>query len=174
MDRIILNFFQELAVSNNFILNNFFIFFTKIGNLGMVWILISLLFLMFKGTRKTGVVSLLSLFFSFIISNLFLKNIIARPRPFTTYDLKVLISLPKDFSFPSGHASASFASAFSIYLSTRKKVLKYSVISLASLISFSRIYLSVHYFTDVVSGIGVGIFCGYLAIKIYERIMKRI
>ncbi|BBE31057.1 phosphatase PAP2 family protein [Tepiditoga spiralis] len=172
MDKAIIDFFQNFTTSNHFILNNIFIFFTKIGNLGMIWILISLLFLIFKSTRKIGIVSLLSLFFSFIISNLFLKHLIARPRPFTTYDLKILIPLPKDFSFPSGHASASFASAFGIFLSSNKKSLKWVVITLASLIAFSRIYLSVHYFIDVISGVGIGIFCGYLSIKIYEKIMK--
>ena len=135
------------------ILTPFFKFITALGNAGAVWIFLTVLLLVFKSTRKTGLTCAVSLSSSFFVNNLILKNVIARPRPYTALsDLIVLIPYPHDLSFPSGHSAASFAVAAAIYLAMPKK---YGIpaLILATLIAFSRLYLGVHYPTDVIFGI---------------------
>lgn len=144
-----------LWVQNNLrndILTPFFKVITSLGNAGAVWILISVLLMFIKKTRRTGITCAASLTISFILNNLFLKNLIARPRPYNVIpDLTALIPYPHDFSFPSGHTAASFAVAVVIFIKMPKK---YGIpaLILAFLIAFSRIYLGVHYPTDVLFG----------------------
>lgn len=149
---------------------HFFKFITSIGNAGIIWILLTIILIITKKTRRVGLSSSLSLIGSLVFNNLLLKNIFARPRPYTKIpDLNVLISLPTDWSFPSGHTASSFAFA-TVMLITMPK--KYSIpcLILAVLISFSRLYLGVHYPTDVLGGILSGILLGIIAVKITKKI----
>ena len=83
---------------------------TFLGNGGWFWIVLCVLLICFGKTRKTGVTAALSLLSGFLITNLLIKNAVARPRPFDTYTQIIpLITRPKDYSFPSGHTCASFA-----------------------------------------------------------------
>lgn len=85
---------------------------TFLGNGGWFWIVLCVLLICFGKTRKTGVTAALSLLSGFLITNLLIKNAVARPRPFDTYTQIIpLITRPKDYSFPSGHTCASFAVA---------------------------------------------------------------
>ena len=85
---------------------------TFLGNGGWFWIVLCVLLICFGKTRKTGVTAALSLLSGFLITNLLIKNAVARPRPFNTYTQIIpLITAPKDYSFPSGHTCASFAVA---------------------------------------------------------------
>ena len=85
---------------------------TSLGNGGWFWIVLCVLLICFGKTRKTGVTAALSLLSGFLITNLLIKNAVARPRPFDTYTQIIpLITRPKDYSFPSGHTCASFAVA---------------------------------------------------------------
>ena len=82
---------------------------TFLGNGGWFWIVLCVLLICFGKTRKTGVTAALSLLSGFLITNLLIKNAVARPRPFDTYTQIIpLITRPKDYSFPSGHTCASF------------------------------------------------------------------
>ena len=91
---------------------------------------------------------------------LLLKPIIARPRPFTFRpELTLLVKAPRDFSFPSGHTAASFAAASALLFSKAKGWIPAMV--LAALIALSRLYLYVHYPTDVLAGVVVGVLCGF-------------
>lgn len=150
MEQNILLWIQENARCDVF--TWFFKVITSLGNAGAVWILISVLLMFFKKTRRAGITCATSLTVSFIINNLILKNLIARPRPYNAIpDLTALIPYPHDFSFPSGHTAASFAVAVVIFV---KMPRKYGIpaLILAFLIAFSRIYLGVHYPTDVLFG----------------------
>lgn len=143
---------------------------TKLGNAGIFWIMISLILLLFTKTRSTGLMSMAALVLSFIINNLVLKNAVARIRPYETVEgLSRLIERQADLSFPSGHAASSFAVAVILYLQLPKK---YGVpaLILAALISFSRLYLGVHYPTDVLVGAVSGTL---IAIAVHRCFTKR-
>ena len=97
-----------------------------------------------------------------LLCNVMLKPLVGRMRPFTVNTgMELLINAPKDFSFPSGHTAASFAAAFAL-LFVKNKLWIPSMI-LASLIAFSRLYLYVHYPTDVLAGILLGLIVGVAA-----------
>ena len=126
---------------------------TFLGNGGWFWIVLCVLLICFGKTRKTGVTAALSLLSGFLITNLLIKNAVARPRPFDTYTQIIpLITRPKDYSFPSGHTCASFAVAL---VCLRMLPGKWGILPvvLAGMIAFSRLYFFVHYPTDILGGI---------------------
>ena len=136
----------------NDVLTPIFKFITSLGNSGWFWIAVTILCLFFAKTRKAGFLSAIALIGSLLINNLILKNLIARTRPYEVVDgLTRIIEAQPDFSFPSGHAGASFAAAviFFIYLPKKFGV---PALILAFLISLSRLYVGVHYPTDVLAG----------------------
>lgn len=151
-----MNFLLTLQNLHHPIADFFFSHITLLANGGIFWILICILFLCSKKYRTNGIYFLLSLLLCFIIGNLFLKNIIARPRPcWINPQIPLLIPNPSDFSFPSGHSLHSFAGAVSIWYANRKWGIFAFI--LAGIIAFSRLYLFVHYPSDVVAGIVLGI-----------------
>lgn len=142
---------------------------SSLGNAGICWIILTLILLLFRRTRLAGAASAAALIFMLITGNLILKPLVARLRPFTVNTaIELLIPPPTDFSFPSGHTFASFASASAI-LKTNKRV-GLPALVLALLIAFSRLYLYVHYPTDVLCGVLLGILAGYLGNRIAGKI----
>ncbi|MDD6304870.1 MAG: phosphatase PAP2 family protein [Lachnospiraceae bacterium] len=157
MEQNILLFVQN-NIRNDF-LDPIVIFITKLGNGGAIWLLLAVALLCFKKTRKTGVLVLVALAGSLLINNMILKNLVARTRPYDVIPgLTSLIGAQGDFSFPSGHTGSSFAAAVVLFCRLPKKYGIPAMI-LAVLISLSRIYVGVHYPTDVLAGalIGTGI-----------------
>lgn len=156
------------------VLDEIMVFITSLGNAGWFWILLGAALLLTPKTRKTGLAVLISLAAGFIIGNMFLKNIIARPRPcWLDTAVPLLIENPQDYSFPSGHSLASFEAAVSIFLFHKKWGL--AAIVLAALIAFSRLYLFVHFPADVLAGIllGTGIaFAVHRILKKWDRSHK--
>lgn len=137
---------------------------TFLGNGGWFWILCAVVLLAIPKTRKTGYAAVLSLIFGVIVTNLLLKNIVARPRPFAEIEaLILLIAKPTDFSFPSGHTTASFAVAL-VMLRMLPKKIGIPAVVLAALVAFSRLYLGVHYPTDVLAGFVVALVGSSLAV----------
>ena len=133
-----------------------------LGDIGWIWILFSFLFMFRKTTRKTGLTMAVALLFSYVVANLVLKPLVARPRPYeVNAAIQLLIRPPHDFSFPSGHTQASFAAAAAIYHNWKWPGL--AALVLAGLIAFSRLYLMVHYVTDVLAGAAIGYCLGGLA-----------
>lgn len=134
-------------------LNGFWKAITFLGNGGWFWLVLGLLLLIPQKTRKAGFTALFSILIGFLITNVVLKNWIARPRPYVTVSsIYPLIPKPREFSFPSGHACVSFASAFIYYRMMPGKYGTAAMI-LAGLIAFSRLYVGVHYPGDVLGGI---------------------
>ena len=159
----------------NPLLDAFFVTITHLGDAGALWIVIAVLCLFFKKTRKCGIMLAAVLILGTLIGNVALKNIIARPRPFLQNpDMQnlLLISAPHGFSCPSGHTLASFESAFVIFLNNKK----WGIVSLvvAALIAFSRMYLYVHFFTDILFGIALGIGLACLVYYAVNKIEGRI
>lgn len=135
---------------------------SKLGNGGIIWLVLSGLLCVFPKYRKAGVTMLTALALDVLLCNVMLKPLVGRMRPFTVNTgVELLINAPKDFSFPSGHTAASFAAAFAL-LFVKNKLWIPSMI-LASLIAFSRLYLYVHYPTDVLAGILLGLIVGVAA-----------
>ncbi len=146
---------------------------TMFGDGGIGWIILGLLLLIFKKTRKCGLLMLLSMAVCFIIGNLGIKNIVGRIRPcHIDPSVPLIIPVPGEFSFPSGHTMHAFAAATSIFLQHRKGGIAAMV--LASLIAFSRLYLFVHYPTDILGGLIIGVAVAFLVYKVAEKTGRRI
>lgn len=140
---------------------------TSLGNGGAVWIILGILLLFSRKTRPAGVVVLIALILDLISCNFLLKNLIARDRPCWVYpEVELLISRPEEFSFPSGHTASSFAAAAAVYLYHKKWGI--AALILAAAIAFTRLYLFVHWPTDILGGILLGIGCAYAARFLYN------
>lgn len=156
-------------------LTPFWKFMTTFGEGGIFWIIICILLLVNQKTRRVGIIMFIALTINAVVVNVVLKNMIARTRPYDAFqDITRLIKIQKDYSFPSGHTSASFACAFALWLSLEKPYKKYAWIALiiATLVGFSRLYLGVHYPSDVLGGMIVGCCSAYIAYYLYPKIMK--
>ena len=170
LDFSVLLFLQE-HVRNGFF-DDFWRGITFLGEIGWFWIVSALVLLFFRRTRRIGFTALLALLFGLLITNICLKNLVARVRPYDAYEvLQPLISKPHDWSFPSGHACASFAAAF-VYFRQLPKKYGIAALVLAALIAFSRLYLGVHYPTDVLGGIFAGLVSAGLALRVEKRMAK--
>ena len=154
---------------------------TALGNGGIFWIVLALVMLALPKYRRSGLAMSIALIFGLLVCNLTLKPLVARIRPYD-YQLNVfgkqialLIATPHDFSFPSGHTIASFEGAVALMLYDRKLGIPATV--LAVLIAFSRLYLYVHYPTDVLASVILGIgfaWLGYcLSNKIFRMFQKQ-
>ncbi len=133
---------------------------THLGDGGMVWIGLALVLLCIPNCRRTGVAMALALLMGLLVCNILLKPFVGRIRPFDYQLLQgkvipLLIEAPKDFSFPSGHTIASFEAATVLLICHRKWGIV--AMTLAVLIAFSRLYLYVHYPTDVLASVVLGI-----------------
>lgn len=147
-------------------------FISALGNGGIIWIFIGVLLLTKKEYRKGGIAVLLGLFLMLILGNGILKPWIARPRPFQIHsEVSLLVSPPHGYSFPSGHTFASFTAA-AVILWTDKK-LGIPALILAGLIGFSRLYLYVHFPSDVLGGMIFGAILGTVTWKIVNLCISK-
>ena len=150
---------------------------TLFGEGGIFWIAWAVLMLVFPKTRKTGIAMAIALVMGVLICNVTLKPLVARPRPYD-YQLehfgvtiKLLIDAQHDYSFPSGHTIASFEAAVALLLNDKRMGIPAMVI--AVLVTFSRLYLYVHYPTDVLVSLVLGILFGILGNLIVNAIYKK-
>lgn len=149
--------------------------YTYMGDKGLLWICLTIGLLFFKATRRTGFLCAGSLIGSLLINNELLKRLVARTRPFDAFlDLKPLVGRPGGDSFPSGHTGAAFAFSWVVFRTQPKK---YGIpaLVLAALMGISRLYVGVHYPTDVLGGMLTGIVIGELMVRLgkNERFEKR-
>lgn len=141
---------------------------TKLGNFGTIWIVISLILILSKKYRKAGILAIYSLLIAAILGEGIIKNIIARPRPFMKMlDIDLLIPKPTSYSFPSGHTASSIAAAMAYAKMIEDKRIVIALVLLACTIAFSRLYLMVHYPTDILGGIVLGVLSSKLAYKFF-------
>ncbi|MBQ0000349.1 MAG: phosphatase PAP2 family protein [Clostridiales bacterium] len=166
---VILDFIQNLRTPLG---DKMMLFFTRLGDLGLIWILLTLLLLMRKETRRTGMILALGLIIEAVICNLGLKPLVARTRPFEINPtVQLLVRMPVDYSFPSGHTAASFAAASGLWFAGCRKPAVTALI-LSALIAFSRLYLYVHFPTDVAAGLILGVLSGFAAAQIVKSLEK--
>ena len=148
-------------------------FITSLGNSGMIWIALGILLLLIPRTRKSGLVVLAALALDLILCNGILKHLFARVRPCDVNTaIQLLIPRPADYSFPSGHTAAAFAATSALFFAGEKKLWKPALI-LAVLIAFSRLYLYVHYPTDILGGMLIGTACGYMGMWCVKYILRK-
>ena len=135
---------------------------TKLGGVWSIWILLAIVLLITRKYRKVGLTLLFGLAMEVLVCNVMLKPLIARVRPCdVNTTVQLLVSRPSDFSFPSGHSASSFAAASVLLF--EKHPLRIPAFVLAAAIAFSRLYLYVHFPSDVLAGVLLGIMLGYLA-----------
>ena len=145
---------------------------TALGSSGLIWIVLAGILILIPKYRKVGTAVMAGLVLEIVCCNLVLKPLVARIRPCDVNTaVRLLIAWPDDFSFPSGHTGASFAAVAALYAS-RSKLWIPSLI-LAVLIAFSRLYLYVHYPSDVLAGIAIGIMAGWIGFKLVDIIWRK-
>lgn len=182
MEIQILHWFETL---HNPITNPIFYVITTLGNAGWFWIVLAVLMLTVlpKKYKKAGLTMAIALILSLIFCNGIMKHLWARPRAFWVVgqnfvvgnefeNLYGIFNSIHDFSFPSGHSSASFAAAVSIFMWRKKE--GSAALVLAALIAFSRLYFTVHYPTDVLVGTITGALYGVAAYFIVKALMNKV
>ena len=182
MEIQILHWFETL---HNPITNPIFYVITTLGNAGWVWIVLAVLMLTVlpKKYKKAGLTMAIALILSLIFCNGIMKHLWARPRAFWVVgqnfvvgnefeNLYGIFNSIHDYSFPSGHSSASFAAAVSIFMWRKKE--GSAALVLAALIAFSRLYFTVHYPTDVLVGTITGALYGVAAYFIVKALMNKV
>lgn len=150
--------------------------FTMLNNGGLFVIGVVILLLFLKKYRYVGIVTAFSLVIEFILNNLFLKPFIARPRPYDMMDeVILLVEKARDYSFPSGHTGSAFAVGVAMYLmlpKESKNIGRYAIL-FSVLMGFSRLYVGIHYPSDVIGGALLGIMTAFLAVWIFKHNQKR-
>ena len=156
-------------------LDKIMVFITRLGDAGIIWIVLSIVLLLIPKTRKSGAVMVVALVVDVLLCNIVLKNLVARTRPYdVNTGVHLLVAKLHDYSFPSGHTAASFTAVVALSFAGEKRAWKAALV-LACLIAFSRMYLYVHYPTDVLGGVLVGIaagYGGYRVVKALEQYKK--
>ena len=128
--------------------------------------------LLIPKTRKSGAVMVAALVVDVVLCNIVLKNLVARTRPYdVNTGVHLLVAKLHDYSFPSGHTAASFAAVAALYFAGAKKWWKITL-PLAILMAFSRMYLYVHYPTDVLGGMIVGCAAGYFGNRLAAHLIR--
>lgn len=152
-------------------LNKIMITASRAGNAGIVWWAVCLLFLINSNWRATGANFVFGLAWAHLMGEIIIKHIVKRVRPCHTLDDdEQLIDRPRFYSFPSGHTTASFAMV-GVALMRCKVITFMPILMLAMLIAFSRIYLRVHYLTDVIAGMILGLTCGICSVLIFNTVV---
>ena len=151
---------------------------TLCGNMGAIFIACTVIMLFFKKTKKIGAVSLIALFFGFLFTNLILKNLIARMRPFsdTTSEFYTFWKSAGElyasgYSFPSGHTTSAAAFGVSLFINKDKKY-SWLFLLIPVVMGFTRIYFVVHYVSDVFFGFVVGTASAVISHYIVQALSK--
>lgn len=146
---------------------------THLGDKGIFWIALTLALLCVRKTRRIGVFCAVSMLIGLIVTNLIIKNWVARIRPYELIQgLECIVAKEKDFSFPSGHTTNSLACAWVLFKLSPKKV-GVPALVLAILIALSRLYVGVHYPTDVLGGAVIGIGSACLALWLVPKFEEK-
>ena len=148
------------------VLDTFFSAFTQLGNAGLVWLVVSGGMLLFPKARRAGFWALVAMLFGLLCTNIVLKHLVGRVRPWLVVEgLTRLVAEHDPNSFPSGHTCAAFAAGATWARYAKKRWLKGLCIAQAVLMGFSRLYVGVHFPSDVLAGCAVGLSCAWLSLQ---------
>ena len=161
------------------VLDPFMELYTQLGNTGMLFIALGVLMLLFKPTRRAGLSALCAMLIGFIVVNLTIKPLVSRPRPWLAIeDFVSLVPEHDPNSFPSGHTNAAFAFALAVWACAPKKWMKAAAVAMAAVMGLSRLYVGVHFPSDVLAGAAIGSLCGlagaWVVRKAWERLPSRL
>ena len=161
------------AIPRNAFLDRIMPVITVIGDNGIIPIIIALILIFIPKTRKTGIAMGIAFALGGIFGNLLLKNLVARTRPYDVVEgIKLLVPALSDYSFPSGHTLVCFEAATVIFL-RGKKCFGICAYVIAAAVAYSRLYLYVHYPTDVLVGMILGIIFGIAASYAVDEFLRR-
>ncbi len=164
MELQILNWIYE---KHSPIMDSVMVFLTRLGDAGFFWLLLAAILLLSKKTRIWGLTMGFAMLLGLVVVNFGVKPLVHRVRPYDAAGFTaLLIDRPTDYSFPSGHTQAAFASAWVLYCMNQRGGLL--ALILAALIAFSRLYLYVHYPTDVLAGFLFGSLWAFLAVRYFK------
>lgn len=169
----LLNGLQQLHIP---VMDALAIFFNYAGEHGEIWILFTVLLLLTRKNRRAGLAMALALVLYLVVGSGILKPLFARPRPCDLNPaITMLVPRPHGWSFPSGHTCSAFSAAFALFLQKRR--LGIAALVLAAFIGFTRLYLYVHFPTDVLAGAAVGVALGtvssWSANRLWERFARK-
>lgn len=150
---------------------------TALGNAGIVWIAIAVAMMITKKHRRTGVLMGAGMLLGILFGNLLIKNLAARERPcWLDESVLMLIKVPSDFSFPSGHTLASAISTTVLIFADKR--FAFAAVPLTLLIAFSRLYLFVHFPSDVLCGallgVAIGVVSWVIGGRLYDKLLLKI
>ena len=149
------------------------VFFDAAGAHGERWIAFTAVLLAFRRTRKAGFAMALALCLYMVSGHFILKPLFARPRPCDIRpEMLTLVARPHGWSFPSGHTASGFAAAFALWFQNRR--LGVPALVLAAFIGFTRLYLYVHFPTDILGGIALGLAAGALGSLLADKVSNRL
>ena len=162
------------AIPRTEVLDSFFLGLTRVaGSYGQLWLIIAALLLIFKGTRKAGISVLIAYLAVYLLGQIILKQLISRPRPCQIDQaFALLVARPSSSSFPSTHSAWAFGAATAIFMQHRK--LGAAAYAVAALIAFSRMYMFLHFPTDVLFGAAMGMALGVLVHWIMKTLWKKL
>ena len=166
----LLNWFQNLHTPTG---DRFWSIMTLFGAKGLFWAVLSLVILLTVKDKRVGWTLVGALVIDVLICNVILKNVVQRNRPFWIFpDVPLVdgVAVPDDYSFPSGHTAVSFAVASAIF--SKNKKWGVPALVLAALIGISRMYLFVHFPTDVIAGVFIGIIAAICSFYIVNAFYK--
>ncbi len=171
MDALILRKIKKLHNRTN---NRIMAVITTLGTGGIIWFAMCIPFFFIEGHLDTAINIPFGIFIAWLVGEITIKHLVCRIRPSEQIpDDEQIIKRPKYYSFPSGHSASSFSVVAVVMIRCNIFIL-IPVLILASLIAFSRLYLRVHYFTDVFAGIVLGLVCGFASVSLFDSIVKNI
>lgn len=166
-------FLDWLQQFHNPVLDALAVFLNYAGEHGEIWIAFTLLLLLFRRTRKAGCAMATALVLYLVAGDCILKPLFARPRPCDIRpEMLTLVARPHGWSFPSGHTASGFAAAFALWFQNRR--LGVPALVLAAFIGFTRLYLYVHFPTDILGGIALGLAAGALGSLLADKVSNRL
>jgi len=153
--------------------NKMMIGITFLGNVGLVWFMICLLFFILHKFRSVGVNIVIGMIITYVMGEGIIKHAVGRARPCHRFDDgEQLINKPRYYSFPSGHSAASFC-VVAVVTVKCSALVWCPVLVLAVLIAFSRVYLRVHYLSDVIVGMLLGFICGLSSVALHSYLLNK-
>ncbi len=148
-------------------------FYTQLGNKGLLFIALGLLLLLFRSTRKGGAAALTSMLFGLFVTNLTVKPLVSRPRPWVVMEnFPPLVAEHDPCSFPSGHSCSAFAFAVALCLTLPRRWMKVTALCMAVVMALSRLYVGVHFPSDVLAGALIGALCGLLGSLVVKKVIQ--